>query len=525
VIGSIRGSLLAMLALCGLVGLIIGGVGLVQTGRVADEAASMYASGVKPTQDVAKIREQLWKSRWASLSNLTATDQATADKYSATTKEALAAIQAGIDSFNSRPLTGTERAAMGSFVAEWAKYLELRDQSSALKNAGKIAEWQAFRSNTLNPQVTVVVDTLDEVIAATDRASAERAAAAVDARGSARAQIITILVGGLLISFAVGTALARVLTRRIRRLGDVLGQVASGDLTVTLDDDDSRTEIGEISQAVRQVIDRMRAVLQPIAGASAELAGRAGELRASSETLNEASASASGRVASIDRSVTEVAENVRAVAGGADEMGAAIREISVNASDAADVARQALDVAGAAEELMVRLGTSSTEIGNVIKLITSIAEQTNLLALNATIEAARAGEAGKGFAVVADEVKQLAQETARATEDIGKRVEAIQTDTGSAIESISGIGEVIERISNYQTMIASAVEEQSATTAGMSGALQRAAEGTGNIADGMAEVVAASGTNQDAAQATQLSAVELAAMSDRLRDAVSTFRL
>ena len=130
---------------------------------------------------------------------------------------------------------------------------------------------------------------------------------------------------------------------------------------------------------------------------------------------------------------------------------------------------------------MSRLGTSSAEIDNVIKLITSIAEQTNLLALNATIEAARAGEAGKGFAVVASEVKDLAQETARATGDISARVEAIQKDTGGAAASISGVTEVIGQIDSYQSAIASAVEQQSATTAGMAQELETAAEHTGRI--------------------------------------------
>jgi methyl-accepting chemotaxis protein len=179
----------------------------------------------------------------------------------------------------------------------------------------------------------------------------------------------------------------------------------------------------------------------------------------------------------------------------------------------------------AAEQLMVRLGASSTEIGNVIKVITAIAEQTNLLALNATIEAARAGEAGKGFAVVASEVKDLAQETARATEDIGRQVETIQNDTTTAIQSISGISDVIGRINAYQATIASAVEEQSATTEGMAHALTSASTGTEQIGSGMAQVVSATGSNQSAAEATEAAAVELATMSDRLRQAVGAFRL
>ncbi len=131
---------------------------------------------------------------------------------------------------------------------------------------------------------------------------------------------------------------------------------------------------------------------------------------------------------------------------------------------------------------MNKLGDSSREIGDVVRLITSIAEQTNLLALNATIEAARAGDAGKGFAVVADEVKQLAQETARATEDISKRVETIQEDADQATKAITEIAGVITRINEFQTTIASAVEEQTATTQAINAGVSEAATGSGQIA-------------------------------------------
>jgi methyl-accepting chemotaxis protein len=205
-------------------------------------------------------------------------------------------------------------------------------------------------------------------------------------------------------------------------------------------------------------------------------------------------------------------------------MGAAIREISISASQAAQVAADAVASAAAAKQIMVRLDESSGEIDTVVKAITAIAEQTNLLALNATIEAARAGETGKGFAVVAGEVKDLAQETAKATEEISRRTEVIQNDTRVAVEAISGIHEVIERINDYQNTIASAVEQQSATTNGMTQDLGRAAGGTAQISRELADVVAVTTATRAAAQTAETTAAELADISGRLNTLVSAFR-
>ena len=172
-----------------------------------------------------------------------------------------------------------------------------------------------------------------------------------------------------------------------------------------------------------------------------------------------------------------------------------------------------------------RLGASSREIGDVVKVISSIAEQTNLLALNATIEAARAGEVGKGFAVVANEVKELAQETARATEDIARRVEAIQADTASAVGAIEEVSNVIGRINDFQTTIASAVEEQTATTAEMDRNVSEASTGSGNIAVNIAGVAEAARSTSQSVVESQRAAGELAEVSSRLQQLTAQFRV
>jgi len=217
----------------------------------------------------------------------------------------------------------------------------------------------------------------------------------------------------------------------------------------------------------------------------------------------------------------QVSSNVQTVATGVEEMSASIREIAANASEAARVVEQAVVIAGTTNLTIAKLGASSHDIGKVIKVITSIAEQTNLLALNATIEAARAGEAGKGFAVVANEVKELAKDTAKATEDIGQKIEAIQVDSRGAVEAIKQIGDIIARVNAISTTIASAVEEQAATTNEISRNVAEAAQGSGSIAENITSVAKAAQSTTEGASSTQQAAAELSRMAIELQKVVS----
>jgi len=206
-------------------------------------------------------------------------------------------------------------------------------------------------------------------------------------------------------------------------------------------------------------------------------------------------------------------------------MSASIKEIAQNASEAARVAARSVQVAEKTNSAITKLGESSVAIGNVVKIITSIAEQTNLLALNATIEAARAGEAGKGFAVVANEVKELAKQTAEATEDISHKIGVIQQDTREAVTAVGQISEIINQINDIASTIASAVEEQSVTTTEMARNVEEASKGSSEIAQNITGVAQAAQNTASGATETQAAAQELSRMAAELQRLVTQFKV
>ncbi|GAA2392173.1 methyl-accepting chemotaxis protein [Dactylosporangium salmoneum] len=341
---------------------------------------------------------------------------------------------------------------------------------------------------------------------------------------NSRMWMITAAVIGLIAAFGIGLWVTSLVVVPLRRVSQVLDAVANGDLNVKVEVR-SIDEVGVMAGALNRATESMRDTVHTMDSTATSLAASADQLTGISAQIASGTGEASDQANVVATAAEEVSRNVQTVAAGADEMGLSIREIAQNASEAAKVASQAVMAAESTNQAVSRLGDSSTEIGNVVKVITSIAEQTNLLALNATIEAARAGEAGKGFAVVANEVKELAQETARATEDISRRVEAIQADTTGAVAAIGEIGQIISRINDYQLTIASAVEEQTATTNEMNRSVSEAATGSAEIANNVSTVAAAAQNTSRNVSEAQRAAADLQRMSSEMRSLVARFRI
>ncbi|HET9517404.1 MAG TPA: methyl-accepting chemotaxis protein [Actinoplanes sp.] len=406
----------------------------------------------------------------------------------------------------------TEAEAFSAFITQFVRDAGAADDSAA----SRIDEIQE-RNHAVDDKLGALKEKVDAAV------QAQRAEMAEDGDST---WVLALGVGltGLTLLIGLAIPLARSILRPVRRLGEVIDAVAHGDLT-RRSGIRSRDELGRMATGLDQALDRIRDSLRTIGTNANALAGSAAGLSEVASVIADSAHATNTQTASAHSEAEEISRNVASVAAGSEQMGVSIREISRNTSEAVRVASVAVAESATATETVRQLGQSSVEIGNVVKLITAIAEQTNLLALNATIEAARAGDAGKGFAVVAGEVKDLAQETARATGDIGARVAAIQHDTTGAVDVIGRISEVIGQINDYQTTIASAVEQQTATTGEMSRSISEVAAGSNRIAGNIADVTAAGAQSLDGVNQTREASAEVARSAAELRTLVGAFRL
>lgn len=427
-----------------------------------------------------------------------------------------------------KPMLQTEKdQETWSQVNESGKSLrDLQEQAIELRRSGKAREATdslfTERASQIRADAEGQIDKLEELI---DRLRETATAEHERVEASTIRMIVILALTGLLVGLGVSIIIVRSITGTLAAMLVLIQEIAANNLTVADMEITSHDEIGKAGTALNQMKNSLSEMIQSIASTAEQVAVASEELSSTSQQITANSEETSTQAQVVSSASEQVNKNLQTVATGSEEMSASIKEIAKNAHESASVATGAVKVAEETNQIVGKLGESSTEIGQVIKVITSIAQQTNLLALNATIEAARAGEAGKGFAVVANEVKELAKQTAKATEDISRKIEAIQGDTKGAVGAISQIGDVIKQVNDLSNTIATAVEEQNATTNEMARNVGEAARGSSEITKNIAGVAEAAQNTAHGAGDSHKAAQTLAEMSTRLRELVAQFKL
>jgi methyl-accepting chemotaxis protein len=439
-------------------------------------------------------------------------------------------------------------ARMRELIADYEKRSQpifTMSRAGQFDDAGKLA----FDLAVVIADVRAVIRGLE------DRAIArqQEAMKAVDAALSQGTwTMVLVLVVGALVSLGLaGWIVIGFITRPLSAMTAAMGRVAAGDVTVAVPALGRRDEVGKLADALetfkanlietrrlaaeqdgeRAAKERRATVVaaavtdfeRSVSEVVSTVTGASAELEAAATTLTGTAEETQAKSGMVAATSEQASGNVQAVAAATDEMSSSISEIARQVQHSTEKARSAVAEAKATDAKVAELLDAAGRIGDVVKLITAVAEQTNLLALNATIEAARAGEAGRGFAVVASEVKALAGQTAKATEAIGTQIAAMQMATREAASSIQSIGTTIVEVAEIATAIAAAVEEQGAATQEISRNVQEAARGTGEVAQSIVEV------NQGAVETGSASAQVLAASQElsmqgsRLKTQVDTF--
>ncbi len=422
-------------------------------------------------------------------------------------------------------LTPEQRKAYEFFAEAREQFDPLPTKMFEIRGSGEWNLANKWLGTKAAPTAFAIKENLDAMIAGQKTLMHDDMIASKAAITQLNVTLFSLLGAGTFLSIIFGLLISRGIVKPLNALILRVRDIAEGegDLTRRIEVNSS-DELGKLGSYFNLFLKKLQKTIHSIGKTTQLLASSAEELSSVSQQMSGNAEETTTQAGVVSSASEQINTNIHTVATGAEEMSASIKEIAHNASEAARVANEAVELTELSNSTMVKLNQSSEEIGQVVQVITSIAEQTNMLALNATIEAARAGEAGKGFAVVANEVKELAKETAKATEDISRQIQSIQGNTGESVKAIGQTGEIITNLNDISTTIATAVEEQSATTNEITRNVAEAAKGSTEITSNITGVAQAAQDTSGGAIDSQKAAHELSLMATELQRLVGQFK-
>ncbi|PWJ55687.1 methyl-accepting chemotaxis protein [Quadrisphaera granulorum] len=501
--------------------LVVSGVGVFRLQKAQETTEYLAGSGIASVSAAKQTALAFRAIRLDGLAVALAVDEAS-------TQKALQDLQAeekaldqawteylGTDPASSKAEQEAYTTAAARFIAAWEKAKPLAINSD-------LDDFMQARADTMIPAAADTEAALTTLVETETSAALAIAEEGRSAYRAALALLIGISALAVVLAVVIGVMVSRSITSPLSKVVGIMKSVAQGrlDRRVGLQRKD---EIGQLAGSTDESLDALSAAMREITTEAQALAASSATLSSVSAQMASGVQDAASQTQVVAAASEEVTVSIATVAAAGEEMTAAIAQIASATSEASQMATSAVGAAGSAGQAIERLGVSSREIGDVVKLITSIAEQTNLLALNATIEAARAGELGKGFAVVAGEVKELARQTAQATDEIVGKVSATQNDAAAAAAAVTQISDVIARIDEVQATIAAAVEEQSATTSEMVRNVTEVATGSAQISENVSDIAAGTEQNRESAGHTATTAGDLASAASRLQELTGRF--